>query len=91
MIVVKNMNRIIEQEENIGLRPHFSRLASLRQVMEQQAANGSSTLKNLIEQFAAEADPVARNALSVLVGRERREAANDEHYRYPAQHEWRAA
>ncbi len=24
MIVVKNMNRIIEQEENIGLRPHFS-------------------------------------------------------------------
>jgi len=42
-------------------------VASLRQVMAQQAANGSSTLKNLVEQFAAEADPVARNALTTQI------------------------
>ncbi|MDI1278940.1 calcium-binding protein, partial [Methylobacter sp.] len=42
-------------------------VASLRQVMAQQAVNGSSTLKNLIDQFAAEADPVARNALTTQI------------------------
>jgi Ca2+-binding RTX toxin-like protein/GH24 family phage-related lysozyme (muramidase) len=42
-------------------------VASLRQVMAQQDANGSSTLKNLVEQFAAEADPVARNALTTQI------------------------
>ncbi|MCK9395813.1 MAG: hypothetical protein M0Q44_09510, partial [Methylobacter sp.] len=42
-------------------------VASLRQVLAQQAANGSSTLMNLIDQFAAEADPVARNALTTRI------------------------
>ncbi len=62
-----NLLAISEAIHNMPEIQGKGNVASLRQVMEQQAANGSSALKNLIDQFAAEADPVARNALTTQI------------------------
>jgi len=56
-VAIHNMPEI-QGKGNVG---------SLRQVMAQQAASGSSILKNLIDQFAAEADLVARNVLTTRI------------------------
>lgn len=42
-------------------------VASLRQVLAQQEANGVSTLNDLIGQFAAESDPLARRTLVTAI------------------------
>ncbi|MFI3156852.1 MAG: calcium-binding protein [Methylococcaceae bacterium] len=42
-------------------------VASLRQVIAQQAVNGVGTLKNLIDQFAAESAPDARKVLTMQI------------------------
>ncbi|SDH97887.1 hypothetical protein [Propionivibrio dicarboxylicus] len=42
-------------------------VGSLWQVMAQEARDGNHALKDLIEQFGAEADPIARQALTVQI------------------------
>ena len=60
----------LELTEAIIAMPEISgrgNVASLRQVMAQQAVNGNNRLQSLVEQFTTESDPVARNALTIRI------------------------
>ncbi|MDD2893857.1 MAG: calcium-binding protein, partial [Halothiobacillaceae bacterium] len=65
----RNLNQITISETISNLPEIQGRgnVASLRQVMAQQEADEVSTLKDLVEQFAAETDAVARDALVVQI------------------------